>query len=48
MDDLFKVLMVGNSRLGRIKIPTCIDCDRPLAEKVSFMNFVLDLDVLAS
>jgi hypothetical protein len=25
---------VGNSRLGRVKIPTCIACDRPLLQKV--------------
>jgi len=30
-----QVLTVGNSRLGRIKIPTCIACDRPLIDKVS-------------
>lgn len=29
-----QVLVVGNSRFGRIKIPTCIACDRPLVEKV--------------
>ena len=29
-----QVLVVGNSRFGRIKIPTCIACDRPLLEKV--------------
>eukprot|EP01034_Spumella_vulgaris_P027942 gene27942-34728_t len=29
-----QVLVVGNSRLGRVKIPSCIACDRPLIEKV--------------
>lgn len=29
-----QVLVVGNSRLGRVKIATCIACDRPLLEKV--------------
>ena len=28
-----QVLNIGSSRLGRIKIPTCIACDRPLVEK---------------
>jgi hypothetical protein len=27
-------LVVGNSRLGRVKIPSCIACDRPLIDKV--------------
>lgn len=26
--------MVGNSRLGRVKIPSCVACDRPLIDKV--------------
>jgi hypothetical protein len=30
-----QVLVAGNSRLGRVKVPTCIACDRPLLEKVS-------------
>ena len=30
-----QVLTVGNSRLGRVKIPSCIACDRPLMEKTS-------------
>lgn len=30
-----QVLVVGNSRLGRIKIPSCIACDRPLLDKVT-------------
>jgi hypothetical protein len=25
---------VGNSRLGRVKIPSCLACDRPLIDKV--------------
>jgi hypothetical protein len=29
-----QVLVVGNSRFGRIKLPTCIACDRPLVDKV--------------
>ena len=29
-----QVLVVGNSRLGRVKIPSCIACDRPLIDKV--------------
>lgn len=29
-----QVLVVGNSRGSRIKIPTCIACDRPLLDKV--------------
>ena len=29
-----QVLLLGNSRLGRIKIPSCIACDRPLLDKV--------------
>lgn len=30
-----QVLVVGNSRLGKIHIPSCIACDRPLVERVS-------------
>ena len=26
--------MTGNTRIGRVKIPSCIACDRPLLEKV--------------
>ena len=29
-----QVLVVGNTRFGAIKIPTCIACDRPLLDKV--------------
>jgi hypothetical protein len=29
-----QVLIAGNSRLGRVKIPSCIACDRPLVEKI--------------
>lgn len=29
-----QVLVVGNSRFGRLKIPSCIACDRPLLNKV--------------
>jgi len=29
-----QVLIAGNSRLGKIKIPCCIACDRPLVERV--------------
>jgi Asp-tRNA(Asn)/Glu-tRNA(Gln) amidotransferase C subunit len=29
-----QVLIVGNSRFGRMKIPSCIACDRPLLDKV--------------
>ncbi|KAJ1403565.1 hypothetical protein B484DRAFT_405064 [Ochromonadaceae sp. CCMP2298] len=29
-----QVLVVGNSRLGRVKIPSCLACDRPLIDKV--------------
>jgi len=29
-----QVLVVGNSRLGKIHIPSCIACDRPLVERV--------------
>lgn len=36
-----QVLVAGNSRLGRVKIPTCIACDRPLLEKTK-----LDVQVL--
>ena len=32
-----QVLLLGNSRLGRIKIPSCIACDRPLLDKVSVL-----------
>lgn len=28
-------MVPGQSRLGRIKIPTCIACDRPLLNKVN-------------
>jgi hypothetical protein len=30
-----QVFVIGNSRLGRVKIPSCIACDRPLLRKVS-------------
>jgi hypothetical protein len=30
-----KVLVLGSTLLGRVKIPTCIACDRPLVERVS-------------
>jgi len=33
-----QVLTIGNSRLGRIKIPSCIACDRPLLEKSSVVG----------
>ena len=29
-----QVLVVSNSRFGRVKIPSCIACDRPLVDKV--------------
>ena len=29
-----QVLIVGSSKLGRIKVPSCIACNRPLLEKV--------------
>ena len=29
-----QVLVIGNSRFGRLKIPSCIACDRPLLNKV--------------
>ncbi len=29
-----QVLIAGNTKLGRLKIPSCIACDRPLLEKV--------------
>ncbi len=29
-----KVLTVGNTRFGKVSIPSCIACDRPLLEKV--------------
>jgi len=32
-----QVLVVGNSRFGRIKIPSCIACDRPLLNKVNII-----------
>lgn len=35
-----QVLVVGNSRLGRVKIPTCIACDRPLLEKTKLDSVV--------
>jgi len=34
-----QVLVVGNSRLGRVKIPSCIACDRPLLERVRLDTF---------
>ena len=33
-----QVLLLGNSRLGRIKIPSCIACDRPLLDKVRVID----------
>ena len=27
-------MVTGNTRIGRVKIPSCIACDRPLLEKV--------------
>lgn len=29
-----QVLVVSNSRFGRVKVPSCIACDRPLVDKV--------------
>lgn len=29
-----QVLIVGNSKLGKVKVPSCIACDRPLLERV--------------
>ena len=29
-----QMMVVGNSRLGRTKIPSCIACDRPMMDKV--------------
>lgn len=29
-----QVVVTGNTRVGRVKIPSCIACDRPLLEKV--------------
>jgi len=37
-----QVLLPGNTRFGRVKIPTCIACDRPLASKVRQDSPVLD------
>ena len=34
-----QVLIAGNTRLGKIKIPTCIACDRPLVERVRHDTF---------
>merc|ERR1712000_174232 len=34
MSKFDQVMVPGQSRLGRIKIPTCIACDRPLLNKV--------------
>jgi hypothetical protein len=33
-----QVLVIGNSRFGRVKIPSCIACDRPLLNKVRQEN----------
>jgi hypothetical protein len=38
---LSQILVVGNSRLGRLKIPTCIACDRPLIEKVRVNSLLI-------
>eukprot|EP01038_Epipyxis_sp_PR26KG_P007327 gene7327-9985_t len=42
-----QILVVGNSRLGRQKIPSCIACDRPLLDKQksdeSMRNYVINL-----
>jgi len=47
VDTVSQVLVVGNSRLGRVKIPSCIACDRPLLDKVtdwsSSRRFVSDI-----
>ena len=29
-----QVLLTGHSRVGRVQLPTCIACDRPLVDKV--------------
>jgi hypothetical protein len=33
-----QVLITGHSRLGRVQLPTCIACDRPLAAKKRFRD----------
>ena len=34
------MLVAGHSRIGRVKIPSCIACDRPLVEKVRRDQYV--------
>lgn len=38
-----QVLIAGNTKLGRLKIPSCIACDRPLLEKVRQDSLYNDL-----
>ena len=40
-----QVLIVGGSRYGNIKIPTCIACDRPLLNKVREFNSKEDIRI---
>ena len=40
-----QVLIVGGSRYGKIKIPCCIACDRPLLNKVREMNAVNEVKI---
>ena len=35
-----QILVAGHTRIGRIKIPTCIACDRPLVDKVRRDQYV--------
>ena len=34
IDYTIKVLVLGSTLFGKVKIPSCIACDRPLLEKV--------------
>ena len=39
-----QILLIGSSSLGRLKIPTCIACDRPLADKVKRSDIYVTTD----
>ena len=39
-----QVLITGHSRLGRVQLPTCIACDRPLAAKKRFKDIPDNLE----
>lgn len=44
MGTQIQVIVPGHSRLGRVKIPTCIACDRPMVGKSRHRDKLPELD----